>query len=78
MRQLEVSYLQLGALARQDRPILAPIELEGITVLKGQRHEDATPSGLLRDLSLCLPLPHEGGHTTIGTIVAQGYEVGVQ
>ena len=73
-----MSHLQLGAFAGQDRPILAPIELEGFSRLKSQRHENAPSCGLLRDLPLGLPLSHDGGHTTVGTVVAQGYEVGVQ
>jgi hypothetical protein len=46
--------------------------------MKSQRHENAPPGGLLRDLLLGLSLPHEGGHTTVETVVAKGCEVGVQ
>ena len=37
--QLELGHLQLGALAGDDRPVLAPVELEGLTLCEGQGAE---------------------------------------
>ena len=63
--ELEVSHLQLGALAADDRPIFRPVELERFAGLERQRHEGAAPARLHLTLALFLPGPRKGGHTTI-------------
>jgi hypothetical protein len=57
--QLGMGNLQLGLLAGDKRVILAPVELEGFTRLKCQRHEYSAPSGLLLVLPLTLPGPRK-------------------
>ena len=78
MRQLGVGRLQLDPLARDRAPVLAPVELERLARLEGERHEHAPPCGPLRDLPARPPLPHKGGNPGVGTIVAQHHQVGVQ
>lgn len=48
--------LQLGAPAAQNRKILAPVELEGVTGVKVQRHEGPAPRRLLFALPIGAPL----------------------
>ena len=64
-RQLEMRDLQLGPLAAQDRPVLAPVELEGFAGLERQRHERAAPGALLFPYPLGLPGPAEGCHPAV-------------
>src|SRR3990167_2466624 len=45
--ELEMSHLQLGAHSANDRPVLAPVELEGLAWAEGQGHEGAATGGLL-------------------------------
>src|SRR5476649_2353386 len=59
MTELELRDLQLGALAVDDGPVLAPVELEGFTERKGQRHKGASPSGSCVLLLLLAPAPRE-------------------
>jgi len=54
--ELEVSDLQLGPLAGNDRPIFRPIELECLARRECQRHEHATAARLPLLLSGCLPV----------------------
>src|SRR5471030_1281560 len=46
MTELELRDLQLGALAVDDGPVLAPIELEGLARREGQRNICITQRGL--------------------------------
>lgn len=41
--ELGVGHLQLGALAGDDGPVFAPVELERFTGAKGQGYESAPP-----------------------------------
>ena len=75
--ELEVGDLQLGALARDDRPVLAPVELEGLARAEAQGHEGAASGGLLDLVSACRPRPREGRHAVVGTVEAEHDEVGV-
>jgi len=77
VRQLGVRHLQLGLLAGNDRPVLAPVELERFARMEHQRHEDTAPAGLGITLSVGLPAARKGCNTAIGTIEAQGDEIGV-
>ena len=77
VRQLGVGCLQLDLLAAQDGPVLAPVELEGLTCSKHQGHECTTTTGLLLMLPFYLPAPDEGRNPAIGTIIAQHDEIGV-
>jgi hypothetical protein len=45
--QFEVSDLQFGSLAADDRPIFRPVELERLARQKRQRHEHAAAARLL-------------------------------
>ena len=75
--ELEVRNLQLGALAAEHGPVLAPVELEGLAGLEDQRHEGAAASGLLGFLALERPVSREGGHAVVGAVVAELHELGV-
>ena len=77
VRQLGVRRLQLGLLARNNRPVLAPVELESLAGSKNQRHERAATTGLLLALALGLPGPHKGCNALIGTVIAQHDKVGM-
>ena len=77
VRELDVGDLELGALAGNRRPVLAPVELEGLPGLEGQRHEGAASGGLLFALAVGLPLPRKGRDPVIGALVAEGDQIGV-
>lgn len=75
--ELEVRDLQLGALPADDRPVLAPVELERLARAEGQRHEGASPGGLLGLMAARMPRPCEGRHAVVGALVAERGQVGV-
>ena len=54
--ELDMGDLQLGALAADHRPVLAPVELERLARLEDQRHEGAAAGGLIL-LALPIRLP---------------------
>ena len=76
--ELEVSDLQFGPLAADDRPVFRPVELEGFTRRERQRHEDAAAARLLLLLPGALPVAGEGRHAIVGAAVAEGGQIGVQ
>jgi hypothetical protein len=76
--ELDVRDLQLGALARNDRPVFRPVELERFAGQERQRHKRAAPAGLLFSMPDRLPLASEGRDTIVGAVVAEGDQVGVQ
>jgi len=53
VRQLDVGHLQLGALAAQDRKVLAPVKLDRLTWAERQRHKGPAPRRLLFALPIC-------------------------
>jgi len=71
VRQLEVRHLQFGALAAEDRPVLAPIELKRFAGLKDQRDKGSAPAGLLFALPVGFPVADEGSHAAIGAVKSQ-------
>lgn len=78
VRQLDMGYLQLGALAVQNCIILAPVELEGFTRPEGQRHEGAAPRGLLIALAIRAPSAGESSDPVVGTGELKGDKICVQ
>ena len=76
--QFEVSDLQLGPLAGNDRPIFRPIELECLARQECQRHEHATAARLLFLLPRSLPVAREGRQAIVGAVVAEGGQISVQ
>ena len=76
--QFEVSDLQLGSLAGNDRPIFRPVELERLARQKRQRHEHAAAARLLFLLPSGLPVASEGRHAIVGAVVTEGGQIGVQ
>ena len=78
VRQFEVRHLQLDPLAADDRPILAPVELERLSRLKDQWNKRSAPAGLLFTLPFCLPRASKGGDATVGTLVAKGDQIRMQ
>jgi hypothetical protein len=73
-----VGNLQFGPLAADDRPILAPVELERFARLEGQGHEGAAPNSLLFSLSIRLPGAGIGGHAAIGTLKSKRNQISMQ
>ena len=73
-----MGHLQLGALAAQNRKVLAPVELEGITGGKMQRHKGPARRRLLFALPICLPPSRKSRHPGIGTGEAKRHKVGMQ
>lgn len=61
-----MGYLQLGAHAGENSPVLAPVGLEGLTGTENQGNECAAAGGLLGHQALLLPEPGEGRHTVLG------------
>ena len=76
--ELEVSDLQFGPLAGDDRPVFRPVELERFARQKRQRHEHAATARLLFLLPSGLPVASEGRHAIVGAIIAKGGQIGVQ
>ena len=76
--ELEVSDLQFGSLAADDRPVFRPVELERFARQKRQRHEHAAAARLLFLLPSGLPVASEGRHAIVGTVIAEGSQIGVQ
>src|SRR6478672_10759989 len=63
--ELEVSDLQFGPLAADDRPIFRPIELECLARQERQRHEGAAAARLLLSLARGLPVARESRHAIV-------------
>jgi hypothetical protein len=78
VRELDVGDLELRVLSGNRRPVLAPVELEGLPGLEGQRHEGAPAGGPLFALPVGLPLPREGRNAVVGALVAEGDQIGVK
>ena len=71
-------HLKFTAFAVQDRPVLAPVELEGFARLKDQRHKGSAPRRLLFTLPIRPPCTCKGGHTTVGSAVTQPDQILMQ
>ena len=67
VRQLGVRRLQLDALAAQNGPVFAPVELEGLARLEDQRHEGAAAAGLLFKLSISFLLRGDHGENRVAS-----------
>ena len=77
MRQLDVSHLQLDALAADMGPVLAPVELERLARLEHKRHECPAIRRLLRALPVSFPGPHEGRDPLIRAVIAKLNQISV-
>jgi hypothetical protein len=77
MAQLEMRDLQLGPLATDDGPVLAPIELECLASAKHERHERATAHGLLDLLTPCRPGSRECRYSVVRPLETQRDQIGV-
>src|SRR3954452_9384934 len=77
VRQLGMGRLELEALAAHRRPVLAPVELERLAGLEGERHEQPTPDGPLHRLPSRLPAPDEGSDPSVGSTINEGHQVRV-
>jgi hypothetical protein len=73
-----MSDLQFDPLIADDRPILAPVELERFARLECQRHEDAAANRLLFSLSISFPVANKGSHAAIGAVEAKGHQISMQ
>jgi hypothetical protein len=69
--ELDVSDLQLGPLAPDDRPIFRLVELERLAGQERQRHERATAARLLFLLPSRLPVANESRHPIVRAVVAE-------
>ena len=76
--QLELGDQQLGPLAGDDRPVLRPIELEGLARREDQGNEGPATAGLLLALPSSLPVTGKGRHPIVGTVVAERGQIGMQ
>jgi hypothetical protein len=63
--QFEVGDLQLGALARDNRPVFRPVELESLAGRERQGYEYATTGSLLLALPGGLPVAGESRHAIV-------------
>ena len=77
VRELGVRHLQLGALAAELGPVLAPVELESLARRKDQGNERPATAGLGVALTVGLPGSYEGGDAPVGAVIAQGCQIGV-
>lgn len=77
VRQFRMCGLQLGLLAGDHGPVLAPVELERLARLEYQWDESSAPNSLGVALAVRLPGPRESRDAIVGTIVSQGHEIGV-
>ena len=75
--ELEVGYLQLGAHAGENSPVLAPVELEGLARAKGQGNEGTSASGLLGHKALLVPEARKGRHTVVGAAITERLQIHV-
>ena len=75
VRQLDMGDLELRVLPGDRRPVLAPVELEGLPTLKDQRYEGAAAGALLLPLAIGVPFPRERRDPVAGALVAQGDQV---
>ena len=75
--ELDVSDLQFGPLAADDRPIFRPVELERLARQKRQRHESAAAARLLFLLPRGPPVASEGRHAIVGAVVAERGQISV-
>jgi hypothetical protein len=78
VRELDVGDLELRVLPGKRRPVLAPVELEGLPGLEHERHEDAASGGLLFALARGLPRPCKGRDPVVGALVAESDQIGVK
>src|SRR3546814_18962255 len=61
-----------------DRPVLAPVELERLSRSEGQRHECSSAADLLFATILIAPVPCESRNTAIGTVIAKADKIGMK
>ncbi len=76
--ELEVGNLQLGAHAGDDRPVLAPVELERLARREGQGHEGTSSAQMLLTTIVLMPGPSKSRHTAVRTLVAEAHQIGMQ
>ncbi len=75
--ELEVGDLQLAALASEDGPVFAPVELEGFAGTKSKRDEGAAAAGLLGLVAAGRPGPGERGDAAVGAVKTERHEIGM-
>ena len=76
--KLRMSHLQFGAFIADDRPVFRPVELEGLTWIKGQRNERPASRGLQLSLQIGFPFPSKSSNAIVGTLVAKAHQIGMQ
>ena len=78
VRQLGMSDLQLRAHAAKDRPVLAPVELEGFARLEDQGDKGSAAAGLLFDPPIRFPIANKGRHPAVRALIAKRNKVAVK
>jgi len=76
--QLRMGDLQLRAFIADDRPVLRPVELEGLTRLERQGDKRAPAGRLQFPLPIITPFPSEYRHAIVGALVAEAHQIGMQ
>ncbi|MNY02987.1 hypothetical protein D3C86_1355820 [compost metagenome] len=75
--KLCMGHLQFGALIADDCPVFRPVELEGLTRIKGQRNERPTSRCLQLPLQISFPFPSKSSNPTIRSLVAKAHQIGM-
>jgi hypothetical protein len=70
-----MGHLQLHAFAADHRPVLAPVELEGLAGREHQRHEGAAAGGLGNLMLALSPRTGKRRHTAVRAVEAQRHQV---
>src|SRR3546814_19773627 len=76
--ELEVCHLQLGAHPIEDRPVLAPVELENLPRCERLPHEGHDAAPLLLTALLIAPCPRDASDHPLGTAIPQTPQTRVQ
>jgi len=69
--------LKLDALAANNGPIFAPVELERFPWLEYQRHKSAAPRRLLGSVPIITPSASKSRNAFIGSAVSQLHQIRV-
>ena len=78
VRQLDMGNLKLGALAAEERKIIAPVKLKRLPRAESQGNESTAARRLLLSLPIRPPVTREGRDPAVGPGDAQRHQVAMQ